>query len=44
MEEGFMLAVPGTVTSALIIVPFGLTALACVGGVGLGVLGLAAGL
>jgi hypothetical protein len=41
---GRTLAVSGAVTSALIIIPFGLTALAWVGGVGLGVLGLAAGL
>ena len=41
---GRIVAVGGAVTSALIIVPFGLTALAWVGGVGLGVLGLAAGL
>ena len=39
-----MIAVAGAITSALIILPFGLTALAWVGGVGLGVLGLAAGL
>jgi hypothetical protein len=41
---GRIIAVAGAVTSALIIIPFGLTALAWVGGVGLGVLGLAAGL
>ena len=41
---GRTVAVSGAVTSALIIIPFGLTALAWVGGVGLGVLGLAAGL
>ncbi|MGO9872991.1 MAG: hypothetical protein ACLPVY_04255 [Acidimicrobiia bacterium] len=41
---GRTIAVSGAVTSALIIIPFGLTALAWVGGVGLGVLGLAAGL
>ncbi|MDQ1481628.1 MAG: hypothetical protein QOI44_2489, partial [Actinomycetota bacterium] len=41
---GRTIAVCGAVTSALIIIPFGLTALAWVGGVGLGVLGLAAGL
>src|SRR5258706_8925003 len=40
---GRTIAVAGAVTSALIIIPFGLTALAWVGGVGLGVLGLAAG-
>jgi hypothetical protein len=41
---GRAIAVAGAVTSALIIIPFGLTALAWVGGVGLAVLGLAAGL
>jgi hypothetical protein len=41
---GRIIAVADAVTSALIIIPFGLTALAWVGGVGLGVLGLAAGL
>src|SRR3954452_2306583 len=41
---GRTIAVAGAVTSALVIIPFGLTALAWVGGVGLGVLGLAAGL
>jgi len=41
---GRTIAVCSAVTSALIIIPFGLTALAWVGGVGLGVLGLAAGL
>jgi hypothetical protein len=41
---GRTIAVAGAVTSALIIIPFGLTALAWVGGVGLGVLGLAAGI
>jgi hypothetical protein len=41
---GRTLAVCGAITSGLIIIPFGLTALAWVGGVGLGVLGLAAGL
>lgn len=41
---GRTIAASGAVTSALIIIPFGLTALAWVGGVGLGVLGLAAGL
>ncbi len=41
---GRTVAVAGAVTSALIIIPFGLTALAWVGGVGLAVLGLAAGL
>jgi putative Mn2+ efflux pump MntP len=40
---GRTIAVCSAVTSALIIIPFGLTALAWVGGVGLGVLGLAAG-
>src|SRR2546423_3187319 len=39
-----VLAVAGAVSSALIIVPFGLTALAWIGAVGLGLLGLAAGL
>src|SRR5439155_11985489 len=38
-----VLAVAGAVSSALIIVPFGLTALAWIGAVGLGLLGLAAG-
>ena len=41
---GRTLAVCGAITSALIIIPFGLTALGWVGGVGLGVLGLATGL
>jgi hypothetical protein len=41
---GRTIAVSGALTSALIIIPFGLTALAWIGGVGLGVLGLAAGL
>src|SRR5258708_11706055 len=41
---GRTIAVAGAVTSALIIIPFGLTALAWVGGVGLRVLRLAAGL
>jgi hypothetical protein len=41
---GRTIAVCGAVASALIIIPFGLTALAWVGGVGIGVLGLAAGL
>jgi hypothetical protein len=41
---GRTIAVCGAVTSALVIIPFGLTALAWVGGVGLGVLGLSAGL
>jgi hypothetical protein len=41
---GRVVAVSGAVTSALVIVPFGLTALAWVGGVGLAVVGLAAGL
>jgi hypothetical protein len=40
---GRVLAVTASVTSALIIIPFGFTALAWVGGVGLGVCGLAAG-
>lgn len=39
-----ILAVAGAVSSALIIVPFGLTALAWIGAVGLGLLGLTAGL
>jgi hypothetical protein len=43
-RSGRVVAVCGAVTSALVIIPFGLTALAWVGGVGLGVLGLAAGL
>ena len=43
-RSGRVTAVCGAVTSALIIIPFGLTALAWVGGVGLGVVGLAAGL
>jgi hypothetical protein len=38
------LATTGAVSSALIIIPFGLTALAWVGAAGLGLLGLAAGL
>src|SRR6185436_3490290 len=38
---GRTIAVSGALTSALIIIPFGLTALAWIGGVGLGVLGLA---
>jgi 4-amino-4-deoxy-L-arabinose transferase-like glycosyltransferase len=41
---GRMLAVTAAVTSALIIIPFGLTALAWVGGLGLAVCGLAAGI
>jgi len=41
---GRILAVAAAVTSALIIIPFGLTALAWVGGVGLAVCGLAAGI
>jgi hypothetical protein len=41
---GRPLAVAGAVTSALVIIPFGLTALAWVGGVGLGTLGLATGI
>jgi hypothetical protein len=41
---GRMLAVSGAVTSALIIIPFGLTALGWIGGVGLAMLGIAAGL
>jgi Dolichyl-phosphate-mannose-protein mannosyltransferase len=40
---GRILAVAAAVTSGLIIIPFGLTALAWVGGVGLAVCGLAAG-
>ena len=40
---GRVLALAAAVTSALIIIPFGLTALAWVGGVGLAVCGLAAG-
>ena len=40
---GRVLAVAAAVTSGLIIIPFGLTALAWVGGVGLAVCGLAAG-
>src|SRR5262245_7677263 len=41
---GRVLAVIASVTSALIIIPFGFTALAWVGGVGLAVCGLAAGI
>ena len=41
---GRTLAVSAAVTSALIIIPFGFTALAWVGGVGLAVCGLAAGI
>jgi Dolichyl-phosphate-mannose-protein mannosyltransferase len=41
---GRILAVVAAVTSALVIIPFGLTALAWVGGVGLAVCGLAAGI
>ncbi|MDQ1435716.1 MAG: hypothetical protein QOF59_2532 [Actinomycetota bacterium] len=41
---GRTLAVTAAVTSALIIIPFGFTALAWVGGVGLAVCGLAAGI
>jgi hypothetical protein len=41
---GRVLAVTASVTSALIIIPFGFTALAWVGGVGLAVCGLAAGI
>ncbi len=41
---GRILAVGAAVTSGLIIIPFGLTALAWVGGVGLAVCGLAAGI
>jgi hypothetical protein len=41
---GRILAVAAAVTSALVIIPFGLTALAWVGGVGLAVCGLAAGI
>jgi hypothetical protein len=41
---GRVLAVTASVTSALIIIPFGYTALAWVGGVGLAVCGLAAGM
>jgi hypothetical protein len=41
---GRILAVAAAVTSGLVIIPFGLTALAWVGGVGLAVCGLAAGI
>jgi hypothetical protein len=41
---GRMLAVSAALTSGLIIIPFGLTALAWVGGVGLALCGLAAGI
>jgi hypothetical protein len=41
---GRVLAVTASVTSALIIIPFGFTALAWVGGVGLAVCGLASGI
>jgi hypothetical protein len=41
---GRILAVSAAVTSGLVIIPFGLTALAWVGGVGLAVCGLAAGI
>jgi len=43
-RSGRVVAACGAVTSALVIIPFGLTALAWVGGVGLGVVGLALGL